>query len=373
MKKSIIFLDAVILLTVSCIFVIGLDLGFNFIKGKEKPDSPIILAATNRKSTEELDKILKENSDTLTHRDPQDRTPLIRVCNSNLKDNQKRREADQYISALVPLFIKYNVNLEDKDNDGWTPLMWASWSNLPSVVTSLIEAGADLNVTDKKGNTPLSVSLHKEGSDVAGILNSPLVLGILTRQTESNLIGLMDSPDSLTKRDSLGRTPLMLISIVNMEEGDKLNEKDSYLAEAARLMVGKGAKIDDVDSEGKTALTWAASSNLTTMSKALIELGANTDTKDKSNSTALMHAVINNNPAVVSTLLDSGADINAQNKDGNTALHLAVTGEYKSITEILLNKGADQTLKNKKGRTAADIVQKEETESLYPLFGLNQE
>ena len=43
-----------------------------------------------------------------------------------------------------------------RDNDGWTPLMWASMYNHdPEVIKTLLAAGADMNARNSYGWTPL--------------------------------------------------------------------------------------------------------------------------------------------------------------------------------------------------------------------------
>jgi ankyrin repeat protein len=41
------------------------------------------------------------------------------------------------------------------NDDGYTPLLWASWNGHEACVRVLIAAGADPNVADNRGNTPL--------------------------------------------------------------------------------------------------------------------------------------------------------------------------------------------------------------------------
>ena len=41
------------------------------------------------------------------------------------------------------------------NDDGYTPLLWATWNGHEACVATLIAAGADPNVADNRGNTPL--------------------------------------------------------------------------------------------------------------------------------------------------------------------------------------------------------------------------
>jgi ankyrin repeat protein len=45
--------------------------------------------------------------------------------------------------------------VEAKDNYGWTPLHYASANNHIETAKLLLDAGADLNIEDEDGETPL--------------------------------------------------------------------------------------------------------------------------------------------------------------------------------------------------------------------------
>lgn len=358
MKKSTILLDAFILLAVSTLFVWGLDSGFKFLKGEEKKDSPIILPINNSKPEKEIIKILDENKKALISLDEHERTPLMRICNVNLKSDSKRVQRDEYLAPIVTLLVERGASLEAKDKDGWTALMWAAWSNIPSTVTSLIAAGADINVQDRIGNTPLSIALAKKNEDVAALLDSPLMLGIIKNESPEKLKALIAQPGALEKKDNLGRTPLMLISNVNLKEDEKMKAIDSYLASAAKMMIEGGANLDEKDKEGKTALIWAASSNLSAVAATLLEAGADINAQDDKGNTAMAWASRKGRSLVFDTLVKSGADLNLSNEDSYTPLTHAVAGNQQKMVSLLIEAGADTDVKDKKDYTLLKIAQK---------------
>ena len=107
-----------------------------------------------------------------------------------------------------------------------------------------------------------------------------------------------------------------------------------------------GAEVPSKD----PALIWAARNNLTGLAKLMISKGADVDERDILGNTPLHGAV--RHPGMVKILLDAGADVNTRNFLDETPLHLAV--RYKQSVEILLERGADKSITNFIGRTALD-------------------
>ena len=126
--------------------------------------------------------------------------------------------------------IKNGADVNITDKDGHTPLMAGAFTrnNSPQVVTVLIEAGADVNASDKSGLTPLMMAVMKPVPDVQVVkilvkagadLNArkhnggmkPLMLaaGMGKPEIAATLLDLGADPNL---RDSAGRTALDLAS-----------------------------------------------------------------------------------------------------------------------------------------------------------------
>lgn len=52
------------------------------------------------------------------------------------------------------MLIQNHADVNVKDKDQWTPLLYASWKGYDKIAEMLIQNGADLNAKDKKGWTP---------------------------------------------------------------------------------------------------------------------------------------------------------------------------------------------------------------------------
>ena len=57
--------------------------------------------------------------------------------------------------AIVSLLLEKGADVNAKNNDGWTPLHWASENGHEAIVSLLLEKGADVNAKDNDGETPL--------------------------------------------------------------------------------------------------------------------------------------------------------------------------------------------------------------------------
>src|SRR5262249_18879693 len=59
---------------------------------------------------------------------------------------------------MVKLIVGLGTNINAADDTGNTALHTASWKGLNDVIPVLVEHGAQLNVTNKNGQTPLGIA-----------------------------------------------------------------------------------------------------------------------------------------------------------------------------------------------------------------------
>ncbi|MBM3227232.1 MAG: hypothetical protein FJZ47_25985, partial [Candidatus Tectomicrobia bacterium] len=162
---------------------------------------------------------------------------------------------------------------------------------------------------------------------------------------------------------------------------------------AARALLAKGADVQARDSNGRTALMYAAENGDPTTVQALLTHGADVNARDAQGWTALMYAAENGDLTTVQTLLvqkahvnaksegtgwtalmsaaarghfpvtqallAQGAEANAREKDGQTALIMAVQQGHSTVVQALLENGADVEVKNKAGKTPLVIAEGE--------------
>lgn len=124
-----------------------------------------------------------------------------------------------------------------------------------------------------------------------------------------------------------------------------------------RELLNKGAKVNDSDDEGWTALTWATLADEPAAVKFLLERGADVNARDKLGRNALYWAAMEGNREIMELLLARGADANArERKRGWTPLMRAVVKGHGDAVELLLAKGADPNAKDRKGNSSLALA-----------------
>ena len=127
---------------------------------------------------------------------------------------------------------------------------------------------------------------------------------------------------------SKGKASLVGILAEAAKEEDSNEELNSQLIEArdldeVKMLLAKGADVNAMDSERKTALMNAAYYGRPQIVKFLLERGADVNARYVDGCTALMWAAGEGEDETVEILLQSGADIYATENHHHTALMIA--------------------------------------------------
>ena len=134
--------------------------------------------------------------------------------------------------------------------------------------------------------------------------------------------------------------------------------------EVVRLLLDNGAKLDQCDRNGETALSYAIECNKLGVARLLLEYGAHVDAVNFSSPSPFICAVLTNQSAKVRTMLEDGADPNENlnstiSGESHSALYLAATiPESRTIFLMLLKYGADVNAVNQYHETALHTAAK---------------
>jgi len=204
----------------------------------------------------------------------------------------------------------------------------------------LISRGANVNVKDQKGMTPLHLAAKEGHEDIAEIL--------ISKGANINAIyGEWGVPLHLAAREGHAEVAELLI-----DKGTDVNAHGPYghtslqyatnhgHVNVIELLISKGADIEARDNWDTTPLIAAARWNHPELVKLLLDRGANIEARTTSGETTLMAAAGANNPEAVKLLLDRGADIEARSSRGYTPLIAAARANSLEAAKLLLKRGA---------------------------------
>lgn len=243
--------------------------------------------------------------------------------------------SEQGQAAVRELLARGTDPNAKRTGSGETPLHWVEDAEIAGL---LIEAGADANVRNERGETPLHAAVRGQKDDA---LIARLVAG----------------GADVSARDARGNTPLHTAAWWG---------KDSTVRTLLRL----GAPVNACNARGDTPLCVALQCEAAypgcgyTLARvrALLEGGADVHAANELGRTALHEAcegylqAYHQGAELVRILLDAGANPNAQDAEGNTALHLAARCGELDIARLLIDAGADPALRNKAGQSGEELV-----------------
>jgi ankyrin repeat protein len=157
------------------------------------------------------------------------------------------------------------INTQDKS--GWTALLWAIASNSDlEIVKLLVEAGADVNLSDNRLTTPLMRACRPK--DISCVQY------------------LIEKGADISHRDDKGRTALLFTceGIVSLD--------------LIGLLIEKGADVNTSDMNGATPLMLASRFGHRELVIYLLQKGADARVQDREGNTALSRALFNVNHQV---------------------------------------------------------------------------
>jgi hypothetical protein len=251
------------------------------------------------------------------------------------------------------------------DSGGFTPLLYAARENCIACIDPLLAGGADINLPDPDGVSPLNVAIMNANWDFAK--------------------KLVDAGADVNQWDIYGEAPLY--TAVGLEQRidgghasiDPPNETKGI--DIVKLLLARGANPNmqlffrpanvrgSTNTRGSTPLIRAANAGDLSLVKLLLENGADATVYMADRQTPI-HAVLAGRAPekdaleIIKVLHDAGTDVNVvalvnhqEEVRGGSALHFAVRKRYKEVIKLLASYDIDMNLKDQDGLTALDYTQ----------------
>ncbi|MCC6697217.1 MAG: ankyrin repeat domain-containing protein [Candidatus Hydrogenedentes bacterium] len=369
--------------------------------------------------------LIEHGADTSV-RDKQGRTLLSNVV------TMKYAPAQYPLAALLEVGVDVNV----PDGDGGTPLEHAISESNAETAKLLLEHGADVALPGRYGHLPIGIAVSRGNVDLVELLlefgatfeqrdalgDTALIAAVRNKQTGMARYLLEKQVDlearnaiegtalseaaaggstecaallllrgaNVNTRSQRGMTPLMLALCTGI-----YSDSNIY-----RLLMDSGARIDDRNKNGETALMHAARNAPVAILNDLIARGADPLALNNTGATALMYAARGGRVENVRRLIESGVEVNAADSEGRTSLHWAVAGfaehvqwcdqnlrhgregdarnydshrdrfasSFVEVVRLLLSEGVDATIRNKDGYAPYDLAKEGHLAELSQLL-----
>ncbi len=307
-------------------------------------------------------------------------TPMLRALHHSHYGNQQK------LNKLLELLISQGADLNVQNANGWSPLMRTVRQKFSKAMQILLENGAEIEDKNNDNETALYIAVRGQ--------NYEAIEALLQKKADVNFT------DHLNGHTTSGYSPLMCAvanndiktmekliqhrANVNFINGDCSSDiQDTALLlvmdmvgsnqfKAAEMLLKNKADVNSQDNLGNTPLMkaiqngrfeliqlifkHAGNQNGKNASATNIEQYIDCDLRDKEGKSALIISTSKHQILPVKLLLQNGASANIQDYEGRTALYVAaMSGFHQAISE-LINHGADRGIADYHAVTPLEIA-----------------
>lgn len=232
----------------------------------------------------------------------------------------------------VRRLLRSGAAVNEKDAEGWTPLLRVLTEKRVAVAKLLVRRGADPNAV--KPGVPRALDIAMARRDFA-------LVALLTAQgarwEAASPVAQLERPVAA----AIGADLSFLAWMVEHRDAGALDARDD---------------------EGRTLLHRAAAAGNAIAVHQLLGAGASVDAASRGPRsgegwTALMYAAAADQIATIRRLVGKGADVDHRNASGRSALHFAVAYGHGVSARLLLDLGAHRDVADAAGVQPAEIAE----------------
>lgn len=228
-------------------------------------------------------------------------------------------------TARVLLQHRKRFNINEQNKFKMTPLHCAiEWAESTELAKLLIDSGANLNLPDRDGDTPLALAAYMGNHEVVKLL-------VNEEDCDKNVV------------TQQGRSPL--------NRAIAMNEN----LDIVKMLLENGADVNQFGTIGAGPPLQAACENAKTgkeMIEYLLDHGADLHVQAGTRGFAISSAALYGTTEIISLLLQRGATVNVRDAMGRAPIHISCVGGALSFREVY-KAGGNHNLREKDnwGRT----------------------
>ncbi len=174
--------------------------------------------------------------------------------------------------ALVALLLEHNVAVDQRLPGDATALMVAAAMGFPDIAEQLLDGGADIQAVDARGHSALHAAAQFGFEHNDSLRARRLFDALLKRDADANLA------------DSEGKSPLLLLLGAHLRPGSDCDP--THVGALVPVLLDAGARIEQADQRGVTALHACAMHALLPPARVLLARGADRSAADAFGRTA---------------------------------------------------------------------------------------
>ena len=237
-------------------------------------------------------------------------------------------------ATIVSLLLQHGANIAARDKDDNTALHVAAWFNHVKVAKILLQEGASIDCTGQLGS-PMHSAAHNGCLDMA--------------------IELKERGASINFRGKDGTSPIYWAAL-------------NGFSDFVTYLLANGAEIDVQTDSGHTALYMAIEEGHQQVVQILLASGADVNVGPHEGWKPIHIAAESGHAEIIPMLIEKGADVDIQSDDGRTPSHLAVIFAQKAALGVLLQLGAKSVPNNSGWTPLMFAVEKLDFDLITPFF-----
>jgi len=276
---------------------------------------------------EQVRRLLDQNPNRLNEKNDDGMTPLNHASylgSSEMVKELTARGADASIG----------------DNDNSLPIHCAAISGDTLTLALLLAYGADIDARDNNGLTPLLFALSYRKFDAAGVLldhNADVTIAANNTMSTLHYAVFVRQPNLAERILKLGADPGARTRNSQTPLHMALYNADY---ETAGVLLNNGANVEDTTAEGISLLFYTLAYRDGDFARQALERGRNFTQTNDLGMTMLHYAAARGFADAVAFLCDKGVDVDARGVNGKTALYYATIWGHREVVDLLLQRNA---------------------------------